>query len=90
MKNLFFDTVLGNEAVSNYLLVLPDTMGAGDSFWAAFLVNWFKDVQTHGAPDVQGAMRAASAFAGKNVCRRGSLGFGMPADLAALGEIRPL
>ena len=67
-----------------------DTMGAGDSFWAAFLVNWFKDVQTHGAPDVQGAMRAASAFAGKNVCRRGSLGFGMPADLAALGEIRPL
>lgn len=67
-----------------------DTMGAGDSFWAAFLVNWFKNVQTHGAPDVQGAMRAASAFAGKNVCRRGSLGFGMPVDLAALGEIRPL
>lgn len=67
-----------------------DTMGAGDSFWSAFLVEWFKDVQAHGVPDVQKAMRAASAFAGRNVCRRGSLGVSMPVDPAALGEIRPL
>jgi hypothetical protein len=26
VKNLFFDTVLGNEAIGNHLLILTDTM----------------------------------------------------------------
>ncbi|RCX20669.1 sugar/nucleoside kinase (ribokinase family) [Fontibacillus phaseoli] len=49
-----------------------DTMGAGDSFIAAFLLSYLKD------HDIQIAMREGARFAAESCLTEGSFGFGVP------------
>jgi fructoselysine 6-kinase len=50
-----------------------DTMGAGDSFLAAFLNHWYS---SESSADMPSAMRAAAEFASLVIQREGALGVG--------------
>ena len=67
------------------LIQAVDTMGAGDSFFAAFLVTllkegWTKDgIITESMIEV--AFAAAADFSGRNCLREGSFGMGLSIDM---------
>ncbi|MEG0272675.1 MAG: PfkB family carbohydrate kinase [Hydrogenoanaerobacterium sp.] len=53
-----------------------DTMGAGDSFIAAFILHWFCCLKSNVKVLLPDAMEKGASFAGINIGRRGSLGVG--------------
>ena len=67
------------------LIQAVDTMGAGDSFFAAFLVTllkegWTKDgIITESMIEV--AFAAAADFSGRNCLREGSFGMGLSIEM---------
>ncbi|MCI5800818.1 MAG: PfkB family carbohydrate kinase [Oscillospiraceae bacterium] len=63
-----------------------DTMGAGDSFIAAFLVSWMDQENTRGGADPEQALRDAAAHAAHVVTLRGSTGISFEIDPAKIGE----
>ncbi|MDD2956437.1 MAG: PfkB family carbohydrate kinase [Oscillospiraceae bacterium] len=63
-----------------------DTMGAGDSFIAAFLVNWADTEKSFGTPEPEAVLQKAAAHATKVVGRPGSLGISYEVDAGRLGE----
>ena len=60
-----------------------DTMGAGDSYISAFLMNY---LLPGGRDKIQNSMKAASEYAALVVTREGALGFGYDVDSARLSE----
>ena len=64
-----------------------DTMGAGDSYFAAFLSDMLKNSPQHKILDgsdeqmyvkIQNAMKKASEFAAKMCAKEGAFGYGVP------------
>jgi sugar/nucleoside kinase (ribokinase family) len=64
---------------------VTDTMGAGDSFIAAFLCSYYSDADA--PPSLDRAMRQASGFAGRNIEREGALGIGYDVDVSRLNNV---
>lgn len=67
-----------------------DTMGAGDSFISAFLVDYYSvkaDEPVSAENKITGALRTASKFAATVVTKDGSLGIGYDVDPDRLSEI---
>ncbi len=61
-----------------------DTMGAGDSYISAFLMNY---LLPGGRDKIQKSMKAASEYAAVVVTREGALGFGYEMDASKLSGI---
>jgi sugar/nucleoside kinase (ribokinase family) len=61
-----------------------DTMGAGDSYISAFLMNY---LPSGDGDKIQKAMTAASEYAAVVVTREGALGFGFDVDPSKINEI---
>ena len=85
-KDKFSESGEVYEGKAKYITPI-DTMGAGDSYFAAFLSDMLKNSPQHKILDgsdeqmyvkIQNAMKKASEFAAKMCAKEGAFGYGVP------------